>query len=946
MDQLNGLAIIIADRDAISLDWSRVRTDLQQFQETCQNKAADFDSVERAVLTARSELLEAYQEDWVRDVRKQVLAHRSELLVRYAQLLLERQDPRAASEFEACLETDPTSQAILKGWCAAQREIARLADGDMVELARKSLPPASAAVVQELLANSTPREQLSAESDESFVGRRSEQTLIQQLLSESRLVTIVGVGGVGKTRLARQVGRSFEGGFIEVDLTDADSAGEALTIFAHSLDVSDDGSRALVEEVAAALVRSKKLIIVDNCEHIVDETAELLRSILQTTSAVRFLATSRVALGLAQERVVSVKGLDYSEQGDDSDAMQMFFRCAARSGTKVDRQWHDLALELIEQVDGLPLGIELATAQLRKMDLATLVRQLRVLPNLLSSRSAPARHRSLEEVLTWSISQLGPDARRLLHACSVFGGGFTRAALSFVADMPDELLDEAFVELLEFSLIHELSTTMDRRYKLLETVRVTTLATFEDDLELRRRHAEFYARRIERLDVEYMQMNRPRAFYEIEAEFANVLAVFHAAKRYPECARFGLELCISMWTYWDHTMRFVEAAHHYAEVLPPAVSAGHRPGRIGKGYLILGRMLSTMSRHEEAQVALKQGFDYVVEAENDGLIQLAHMSIGRDAVLRGDFDEALENLQKACETAEKAGDKMGAAWAAAALGEFYSEFGWHADSILWNRRACDIFFEIKLDTFTDDLLTIVANSERNLGRLASARAQLEKLLQSAHVQTDMHALYNVKQNLAEVHMDAGDVEAAEALFVEVTRLRKESDLPRLYALSLRHRSALYCVLGRLDEAEPAIQEAYAIQQQYRAIQRQAVCEQWLARIALERGDRATAQAMIQQSLEKMGRGRNRSQIAKTVIMSAWWALEVGLFEHAIRWLVIADRQERRLGHAVPWYDRTLRSKLAMRIANSGITAKVEPNIDVLDIVPEVLSVISCSCQSH
>src|SRR5918992_4661072 len=282
----------------------------------------------------------------------------------------------------------------------------------------------------------------------SFVGRDRELELLTRGLSTSRLVTLVGPGGVGKTRLAlraaHRLRRAFPDGTWVVDLAALRDPRLLAQHVAAALDLRDESGRWLVATLSDYLSRRPLLLLSDNCEHLIDACAALARSLLLAGSELRILATSREPLGITGESLIQVPPLDA-----DGHGLRLFTdrAWAVRPDFQLTDVSRPMAVELCRRLDGIPLAIELAAARMRGLALEDVVQRLDDRFTLLSTgdRSGPARHQTLQAVLDWSHDLLTPDQRVLWRRLAVFAGGFDAVAAQAICPDPVALPPDRIV---------------------------------------------------------------------------------------------------------------------------------------------------------------------------------------------------------------------------------------------------------------------------------------------------------------------------------------------------------------------------------------------------------------------------------------------------------------------------------------------------------------------
>ncbi|MEV0157857.1 LuxR C-terminal-related transcriptional regulator [Micromonospora sp. NPDC050686] len=327
----------------------------------------------------------------------------------------------------------------------------------------------------------------------TFIGRDSERAAVVAALDNTRLVTLVGPGGVGKTRIATVLAdaeaKSFPGGGAFVDLVPVRDAFVAQAV-ATALGVTESPQQPLEEAIAGCLGSDRSILVLDNCEHVLDATAGFVERLLAACPGTRVLVTSRARLGLPGERLVVVEPLPLA-----SEAEALFHDRAATADPEFTAD-PEVITEICARLDGMPLAIELAAARSASLGanglLATLDDTLRL---LVSGRGPDARHRSLRAVIGWSHNLLDDEERALFRQLAVFAGGFDLDAVlavtllgdrAAVADVLGRLVDKSLV-------VHQRAVG---RWRLLETVRAFALHQLDggdDRADVQDRHMRWAA---------------------------------------------------------------------------------------------------------------------------------------------------------------------------------------------------------------------------------------------------------------------------------------------------------------------------------------------------------------------------------------------------------------------------------------------------------------------
>jgi predicted ATPase/class 3 adenylate cyclase len=345
-----------------------------------------------------------------------------------------------------------------------------------------------------------------------FVGRAEQVEALTTTLGEHRLVTVGGVGGVGKSRLAVQVAARmldrFRDGVWLVELASLSEPGMVVKAVAQTIAVREDSVSSLIDVVAERLRHDRVLLIVDNCEHLIDEVATVVDRLLRRCPELHVLATSREALGIAGEQLRQVQPLlvppadaaagallDY-----ESVALFVDRARAVTPGFEIAPGTAAAVIEICRRLDGIPLALELAAARLRVLSVNQVAERLDDRFRLLTggSRTALPRHRTLQATMDWSHELLDERQRVVFRRLAVFQGGFDLAAVEAVASdglsAAGETV-EALGRLVDESLVLAEGVT-ELRYRMLETVRQYSqdrLADSGESDQVRRRHAEWIA---------------------------------------------------------------------------------------------------------------------------------------------------------------------------------------------------------------------------------------------------------------------------------------------------------------------------------------------------------------------------------------------------------------------------------------------------------------------
>ena len=409
----------------------------------------------------------------------------------------------------------------------------------------------------------------------SFVGRATELDELRRVLESWRLVTLTGSGGCGKTRLALQVAAELvdqcADGAWWVDLSAVNHRDRVASAVARVLGLREEEGRPLIDTLAKQLAPLELLLVLDNCEHLLDACAPIVESLLRAAPRLRMVATSREPLGAPGEQVWRVPSLD------EETAARLFVERASqvRPGFAPGPSEKETVREICHRLDGIPLPIELAASRVRMMHPARIAAALDDRFRLLTGggRTAIPRQQTLEASVAWSYDLLDDYERALLRRLSVFAGGFTLEAAEHVCGT-DPLDEYAVLDLLtrlvDKSLVQVEHIAADEdRYRLLETIRIYAgqrlIEAGEADAT-RDRHATFFLEMVERAEPELAVADGPVWLSRLERDHANLRAALDWMDATRAHGPF-LRLVTALTLFWEMRGHLAEGGRWFARAL-------------------------------------------------------------------------------------------------------------------------------------------------------------------------------------------------------------------------------------------------------------------------------------------------------------------------------------------------------------------------------------------
>jgi predicted ATPase/DNA-binding SARP family transcriptional activator len=678
----------------------------------------------------KNELLTDFYEDWILEEREHYHQLYIKVLLRAIEVL------RAQSEYSTAIQyakkllihdstNEPAYQHLI--FC-------HIASGDRYEAVQQyetcrkvletelGVKPAreTRALYEWITQSSTEVESLAARLTNlpipisSFIGRGRELAEIKRLLSTARLITLTGVGGSGKTRLAIRVATelldSFHNGVWWVDFSSLSSAALVPQSVAKCLGVIESPEQALIEAIIAAIQEKEMLLVLDNCEHLVETCAQLANRLLTECPHLKIFTTSREALRVDGEVVFSVPTLlvpkidriSIAELLLDYESVKLFVARAraVQNSFVVDDHTAVFIAQICARLDGIPLAIELAAARVKTMSVGQITANLNDVFGLLIGRSRTAlpRQQTLRALIDWSYDLLSGDEQEVLRCLSVFAGGWTLEAGEAVSnnwtmlDLLSHLVDKSLVAV-------DFEHDNEPRFFLLETIRQYAREKLSESGEaksIRDRHLAYFLSLAVRAEPEVHGAEQLLWFDRLEAELDNFRTALEWSLEGGERgAQLGLQMASSLWWFWflrnhHEESRWLEKTLEVSRNSTDLVTRANALVRLAwvrffdeshadEG-LTLGRTLGPAGRESVALALLGKGAWAMYQADYARAKSLAEESsklfreirnrwglcealtwMGLSLIFHGEYRQAISPLEESLTLARQAndGDEIG-----------------------------------------------------------------------------------------------------------------------------------------------------------------------------------------------------------------------------------------------------------------------------------------------
>jgi len=627
----------------------------------------------------------------------------------------------------------------------------------------------------------------------SFIGREKEAAELQRLLAKTRILTLTGSGGCGKSRLSLQVAADalerFPDGVWLVELASLADPELVPQTVATVLGLKEAPGTSISQTLSGYLKDKRLLMVLDNCEHLLDGSAQLVDTLVRQCPGVQILASSREALGIGGEQVYRVPSMSVPDQKQpmspaavsEFEAVQLFAERAvlACPDFQISEKNASALVSICRRLDGIPLAIELAAARLRSFTVAEIDARLDQRFRLLTggSRTALPRQRTLRALIDWSYSLLREPERRLLERLTVFAGSWTLEAAERICvhnDLDEGLVFEQLSSLVDKSLVVVEQSTRQSRYRLLETVRQfgqEQLIDGDDVAALRTRHRDHFLEMAEAATKRLLGVDQVDWLNRLDCDYENLRAALEWSLTCPDSEK-GLRLCGAMRRFWNARGRYIEGRQWCARSLAKT-GAERRTSERANALNTAGSLALGQSDYRASVEAAQESLEISRELNDRTGIANSLNILGLVASNRGQFALANTLHEESLAITRELRDDLGVAALLNNMGntlyaqsEIVTAKRLYLESLAIRRQIGDTW------GISNSLLNL-GGVEFEQGNLLSARAMYEECLAIARELDDRSGIADVLNSLGELAQFQEDYPRALRLYAESIAIRGE-----------------------------------------------------------------------------------------------------------------------------------------------------------------------------
>ena len=647
----------------------------------------------------------------------------------------------------------------------------------------------------------------------TFIGRERELTEAQERLSSARLLTLIGPGGTGKTRLSLQIAANqldqFKDGVWVVELAPISDPAFIISTITAVFEIREAQGTPLINLLIDYLRAKELLLVLDNCEHLIEASAKIADQLLHACPKLKIVSSSREALGINGETVYRVPSLSLPEQSSsnlmDYEATRLFIERATKAEPRFRTTTENAPaiIQICQRLDGIPLAIELAAARVKLFTPEQIAERLDDRFKLLTggSRTALPRQQTLRALIDWSYHSLNEIEQRALRRLAVFLGGWTIEGAEAVIGEAEAL--DGLLGLVNKSLVNVNEQSGVARYHFLETIRqyaMEKLLESDEAIESRNRHLDYVIQLTSAVDPETLQQSERLILFEkMEVEHDNLRAALEwsSSNNLPK----AIKLALSLGNFWMLRDYNVEAVFWCQTILTRSETLADLATARARLYGVLGQAATYTGNHKLGYSAATTGLNLVKQGADPRALADMYSIAGLSAMYLGDFAAAEQALRDGEKLAREQGyvGELGILLVLKAQSIFFSG-GDQAQAKPYVVEAESLKFDASARWATSMFTFAIARLSGMLGNVEKSRALFGQAADNARKMGNLRIVYSCWSELAHTLRRHGEINEALASYQNV--LPKWRDLGHRSAVA-HEMECIAFILSQKDQPDRA-----------------------------------------------------------------------------------------------------------------------------------------------
>ncbi|MFZ1459329.1 MAG: tetratricopeptide repeat protein [Ignavibacteria bacterium] len=660
----------------------------------------------------------------------------------------------------------------------------------------------------------------------SFIGREKDMQQVKDLLINTRLLTIIGSGGAGKTRLAMQAGADiiddFANGVYIAEFAPVSDSSLIVQTLLNSLNQQEEPEKSPKEILKEYLKDKELLLILDNCEHLVHECAELSEMLLKSCAKLKIIATSREPLNCSGEQTFRIPSLSLPDisanntpgQLTQYEAVRLFIEraLAVNPDFRVNNENAPALAQICSQLDGIPLAIELAAVRIKMLSLNNIFERLENRFKLLTGgkRTALPRQQTLRAMIDWSYELLSEKEKILWSRLSVFIGGWTLESAEEICTDEKIISDDIFDLLNHLAdksiIIYDYEKD---RYRILETIKQYGQEKLKDANEtdgIFARHLNYYLSFLEKANLKLEGSESVSWLEKLESEHNNLQSAIEWSANGGDFEK-GLQLSNLAGRFWIIRGHYTTGIKCIKKIIKKAQGVISDP--LGSGYCNIGNLSLLLGEYNEAVKYFEESLSIFQTTGNRSDIFHSKNGLGTIAFYRSNFEQALKYYEECLEICRETENKKGISYSLNNIGNALLSLGYNSRAKKIYEESLELFRQSGLKSHIALSLHNLGLLECNLGNYNEAKKFCEEALSLNRERGDKRGIANTLHNSGLIAYYLGDIDQANDIYEECLSLYNSINDKSGKSYTINYMGNIEISRGNYKQAQKLFNESLA-----------------------------------------------------------------------------------------------------------------------------------------